>query len=193
MPYDFDSLFMSRLLISSLLILGFTAPIASNADVYNSLCDENNSSSNTDSSTIQVANCQISLSKEGFAGPIDFIPKDNISQWYSIRQDDSLILGVAGAAGGTYAGAFAGMAACGASAGLLCIPALLGGIYGGGRLGSQAGKGQNFIFSVIGQNSEGNTVAQSFRFVNRKNSKKFKKELSEITGLNMGQVKVSNK
>ena len=72
----------------------------------------------------------------------------------------------------------------------MCIPALLGGIYSGGRLESQAGKGKIF-FTVIGENTEGNTVAQSFRFINRKTLKKFKKELSEITGLRMGQVKSS--
>ena len=53
-------------------------------------------------------------------------------------------------------------------------------------------KGQlgNFLFSVIGQNSKGSTVAQSFRLVNRKTSKKLKKELSLISGLKMGQVKI---
>ncbi len=180
---------MTRLLTSSFLIVGLMSPISSNAEVYNALCDEINSS-NIDSSSIQVVKCQIKLSEKGFTGPNDFIPKDNISQWYSVRQDDNLFVGVAGTAGGTYAGAFAGMAACGASAGVLCIPALLGGIYGGGRLGSQAGKGKNFLFSVIGQNSQRKTIVQSFRFVNRNTSKKFKKELSEITGLKIGQVKV---
>ncbi len=54
------------------------------------------------------------------------------------------------------------VAVCCASAGILCIPAFLGSVYGGGRLGSQVGKGKNFLFSVIGQNSEGSTVAQNF-------------------------------
>ena len=179
---------MPRLIISSLIVTGLTIPIASHAEIFNALCDEINTPNNKNSSTIQVNNCQINLSKEGFKGPIAFIPKRNISQWYSVRQDDNLLIGVAGTAGGTYAGAFAGIAACGASGGVLCIPALLGGIYGGGRLGSQAGKGKNFFFTVIGENSKGNTVVQSFRFINRKTSKKFKKELSEITGLKMGQV-----
>ena len=80
--------------------------------------------------------------------------------------------GVAGTAGGTYTGAFVGMAVCGASVGILCIPALLGGVYGGGRLGSQVGEGKNFLFSVIGQNSEGSTVAQNFRILKRKTFKK---------------------
>ena len=184
---------MSRLLISSLLIVGLTAPIASNADVHNALCDENNSSSNKDASSIQVANCQITLSEDGFEGPIDFIPKDNISQWYSVRQDDNLFLGVAGTAGGSYTGALVGFAVCGASAGVLCIPALLGGVYGGGRLGSQVGQGKNFLFSVIGQNSEGSTVAQNFRTLKRTTSKNLKKELAEISGLKMGQVKIIGK
>ena len=78
---------------------------------------------------------------------------------------------------------------CGAIGGVLCVPALLGGVYGGGRLGSQAGKRKKFLFSVIGQNCKRNTVIQSFRFVNRKIAKKFKKDLSFITGLKMGQVK----
>ena len=143
-----------------------------------------------DDSNIEVSDCQITLSEEGFLGPTDFIPKDNISQWYSVRQEDDLLLGVAGAAGGTYTGAFVGLAVCGASAGVLCIPALLGGAYGGGRLGSQVGQGKNFLFSVIGQNSKGSTVSQSFRLVNRKTSKKLKTLLSQISGLKMGQVKI---
>ena len=86
-----------------------------------------------------------------------------------------------------------GIAVCGASAGILCIPALLGGVYGGGRLGSQVGKGKNFLFSVIGQNSEGITVVQNFRMLKRKTSKKLKKELAEISGLKMGQIKIIGK
>ena len=82
---------------------------------------------------------------------------------------------------------------CGASAGFLCIPALLGGVYGGGRLGSQVGHGNNFLFSVIGQNSEGSTVAQNFRTLKRTTSKKLKKELFEISGLKMGQIKIIEK
>jgi len=181
---------MVKLLISPLLIVGLLSPVATKAEVYNALCDIDQSTSSNDDSSIEVSNCQITLSEEGFLGPTDFIPKDNISQWYSVRQEDNLLLGVAGAAGGTYTGAFVGIAVCGASAGILCIPALLGGVYGGGRLGSQVGKGKNFLFSVIGQNSEGSTVAQNFRMLKRKTSKKLKKDLSEITGLKMGQVKI---
>ena len=181
---------MSKFLISPLLILGLLSPIATKAEVYNALCDESTSSSSNDESSIVVSNCQITISDEGVSGPMEFIPKDNISQWYVVRQDDNLLLSVAGTASGTYTGVFVGMAVCGASAGILCIPALLGSVYGGGRLGSQAGKGKNFQYSVIGHNSEGQTVVQSFRFINRKTSTKFKKEISKITGLKMGELRV---
>ena len=181
---------MSKLLVTPLLIVGLLSPVATRAEVYNALCDVTQSSSNDANESIEVSNCQITLTEEGFSGPNDFIPTDNISQWYSVRQEDNLLLGVAGAAGGTYTGAFVGFAICGASAGILCVPALLGGVYGGGRLGSQVGKGKNFLFSVVGQNSNGRTVAQSFRLLSRKTSKKLKKELSQISGLEMGHVKI---
>ena len=128
---------MAKLLISPLLIVGLLSPVAINAEVYNALCDVSQSTSSNDDSSIEVSNCQITLSEEGFSGPTDFIPKDSISQWYSVRQEDNLLLGVAGAAAGTYTGAFVGIAVFGASVGILFIPALLGGLYGGGRLGSQ--------------------------------------------------------
>ena len=120
---------MSRLIISTLLITGLTIPIASHAEIFNALCDDNITNKNKNNSTILVTNCQISLSEAGFKGPVAFIPKRNISQWYAFRQDDNLLVGVAGTAGGTYEGAFAGMAVCGASGGVLCNLALLGGIY----------------------------------------------------------------
>jgi len=52
---------------------------------------------------------------------------------------------------------------------------------------------KTFLFSVICQNSEGSTVVQSYRIFKRKTSKKLKKELSGITGLKMGQVKIIGK
>ena len=180
---------MSKLLITPLLIVGLLSPIATKAEIYNALCDVSQSTSSDDDASIKVSNCQITFSEEGFTGPNDFIPKDNISQWYSLRQDDNLILGVAGAAGGSYVGGVT-RAAIVLQVEILCIPALLGGVYGGARLGSQVGKGKNFLFSVIGQNSKGSTVAQSFRLVNRKTTKKIKKELYKISGLKMGQVKI---
>ena len=107
---------MVKLLISPLLIVGLLSPVATKAEVYNALCDIDQSTSSIDDlsiddSSIEVSNCQITLSEEGFLGPTDFIPKDNISQWYSVLQEDNLLLGVAGAAGGTYTGAFIGIAA----------------------------------------------------------------------------------
>ncbi len=88
-------------------------------------------------------------------------------------------------AGGTYTRAVVGIAVC-----LLvqryCVIALLGGVYGGDRLGSQVGKGENFLFPVIGQNSEGSTIAHNFRTLKRTTFKKLKRELAEISGLRMG-------
>ena len=98
-----------------------------------------------------------------------------------VRQEDNLLLGVAGAAGATYTGAVVGIAVCGASASasasecFLCIPALLGGVYGVGRLWLQVSQGKNFLFSIIGQNSGGCTVAQNFRKLKRTTSKRLKK------------------
>ena len=66
----------------------------------------------------------------GLLGPTDFIPKDNLSQWYSDQLKDNLLLGIQGAAGGAYTGEVVGIAVCGSSVGILCIPALLGGVYG---------------------------------------------------------------
>ena len=49
--------------------------------------------------------------------------------------------------------------------GVLCILALLGGLFGGGDLGLQVGQGKNFLFSDIGQNTEGSIVAQNLRTI----------------------------
>ena len=130
------------------------------------------------------------ISEKGFAGPIDFIHKDNISQWYSVRQEDNLLLGVAGEASGTYKGAVVGIADLWCKCRDPFIPALLGVLYGWVSLGSQGGEGGTFFFSVSVQNSEGSRVAQDFRTIKRKTSKNLKKELSVITGLKMGQVKI---
>ena len=51
----------------------------------------------------------------------------------------------------------------------------------------------NFLFLVIGKNSEGSKVAQNFRTLKRTTSKKLKKELAVISGLKMGQVKYIGK
>ena len=122
---------MVKLLISPLLIVGLLSPVATKAEVYNALCDIDQSTSSNDDSSIEVSNCQITLSEEGFLGPTDFIPKDSISQWYSVLQDDNLLLGVAEVAGGNNTGVVVGIAVCSASTGILYIPALLGDVYGG--------------------------------------------------------------
>ena len=166
---------MIKRLISPLLIVGLLSPVATKAQVYNALCDVSQTTSRKDDSNIEVVNGQITLSEEGFLGPIDFIPKANILQWYTLREDDNFLLGVAGAAGGTYTGAFVGLTVCGASAGVLCLPALLGGVYGGRRLGSQVGQGKNFLFSVIGQNSDGRTVAKVLELLKGKRLKNLKR------------------
>ena len=72
---------MVKLLISPLLIVGLLSPVATKAEVYNALCDIDQSTSSNDDSSIEVSNCQITLSEEGLPGPTDFIPKEDISQW----------------------------------------------------------------------------------------------------------------
>ena len=70
---------MAKLLISPLLIVGLLSPVATKAEVYNALCDVSQPISSYDDSSVEVSNCQITLSEEGFLGPTDFIPKDSIS------------------------------------------------------------------------------------------------------------------
>ena len=48
---------------------------------------------------------------------------------------------------------------------------------------------EKFLISVFGQNSKASTFAQIFRTLKRQTSKKLKKDLAEISGLKMGQVK----
>ena len=108
---------MSKLLITPLLIVGLLSPIATKAEVYNALCELSQSISCGDDSRNEFSECQITLFEEGFLWPTDFIPKDNISQWYSLLQEDNLLLGVTGAALGSYTLAIVGLAGCGPSAG----------------------------------------------------------------------------
>ncbi len=49
---------MVKPLIFPLLIVGLLSPIATKAEVYNALCDINQSSSKNDDSSIEVSNCQ---------------------------------------------------------------------------------------------------------------------------------------
>ena len=60
---------MVKLLISPLLVLGLLFPVATKAQVYNALCDVSQSPSSVDDSSIEVSECQITLSEEGFLGP----------------------------------------------------------------------------------------------------------------------------
>ena len=76
---------MVKLLISPLLIVGLLSPVATKAEVYNALCDIDQSTSSNDDSSIEVSNCLITLSEEGLSGLTDFISKDSISEWYSVR------------------------------------------------------------------------------------------------------------
>ena len=73
---------MTKLLITPLLIVGLCSPISTKAQVYNALCDVSQSTSSDDDESIKVSNCQINFSEEGFTGLNDFIPNENISQWY---------------------------------------------------------------------------------------------------------------
>ena len=106
---------MVKRLIYNLPRIGLLSPVSMKADVYNALCDVGHSTSINENSSIEVMNCKITTTEEGFSVPIDFIPKDNISQWYSVLQQDNLILSVVSPAEGTYTGALAGLAECGAS------------------------------------------------------------------------------
>ena len=68
--------------------------------------------------------------------------------------------------------------------------ALAAGVFGGGKVGAKLGKGKNYFFTVMGQKDDVSNVAQIFRFLNKKTTKKLQKELIKLTSLQMGQVKV---
>ena len=63
---------MAKLFISPILIVGLLSPLATKAEVYDALCDVSKSTSTQDDSGIEVNNCKITLSEEGFSGPIPF-------------------------------------------------------------------------------------------------------------------------
>ena len=48
---------MAKLLISPLLIIGLLSPTATKAEVYNALCDVNQSTLSDHDSSIKVSNC----------------------------------------------------------------------------------------------------------------------------------------
>ena len=141
---------MAKQIISPLLIVGLFSPIATKAEVYNALCDVSQSTSSKDDSSIEVFDCQITLSEEGFSGPTDFIPKDSISQWYSLRQEDNLLYGLAGAAGGTYTGAAGSALQYMLQVKEYCVYQLyLGACMEAEDWDLKRGKEKNFLFSVI--------------------------------------------
>ena len=163
-----------RNLISLGLITSLIAPTASIADTYEALCNNND--------------CKITIDDFGLSGPDGFMSKEKISQWYTGGDEYNLALGAAGGTAGGTAGLAAATVVC--FTGVFCPVALAAGVFGGGKLGSKLGKRKNFFFTVIGQKDDGSNVAQSFRFVNKKTAKTLQKELSKLTSLQMGEVKV---
>ena len=134
--------------------------------------------------------CQITINYSGLAGPQGFIAKENIIQWYTGGDEYNLALGAAGTAAVSTAGYMGAVVACMAGS-VLCPVVAVGGILGGGKLGSRLGKGQNVFFTVLGQKDDGSNYVQSFRFLNKRTAKKLRKELIKFTGLQHGQIKSS--
>ena len=165
--------FMRSFLIT-VLTAGLCSPTAAIADTYDALCNEDN--------------CQITIDESGLSGPLGFISKEKITQWYSGGDEYNLALGSAGSAAGGTVGLAAATAAC--FTGVLCPVALAAGVFGGGKVGAKLGKGKNYFFTVMGQKDDGSNIIQSFRFLNKKTAKTLQKELIKLTSLQMGQVKV---
>ena len=138
---------------------------------------------------IRDSDCEITINEFGLSGPQGFISKDKINQWYTGGDEYNLALGTAGGAAGGTAGLAVATAAC--MTGVFCPVALAVGVFGGGKTGSKLGKGKNVFFTVMGQKDDGSNYVQSFRFPNKKITKKFQKEVIKLTGLKMGQVKSS--
>ena len=155
------------------LTAGLLSPIAAVADTYDALCSEND--------------CKIIIDESGLSGPKGFIAKDKINQWYTGGDEYNLALGTAGGAAGGTAGLAVATAAC--MTGVFCPVALAAGVFGGGKTGAKLGKGKNVFFTVMGQKDDGSNFVQSFRFINKKTAKKLKKELIQLTNLQMGQFR----
>lgn len=137
------------------------------AAIYDALCGE--------------SDCQIDVSGRGIGGPEGFIPANLVSQW-SVGQNSGYHggKGVAGGLGGATAGAVAG--------GLLLGPiGLLGGLLGGGIAGSGAGKEFEGFFTVTGYDKQGNKIAHSFYFINKKPATRLRSSLPSVTGLALGE------
>ena len=162
--------FMRRLLFVA-LTAGLLSPTAAIADTYDALCNNKD--------------CQITINDSGLEGPQGFIAKDKIIQWHSYK----LALGTAGGIKGETAALAAATAAC--LTGVFCPVAVAVGVAGPNKVGSILGKGNNYFFTIMGQKEDGSNYVQSFRFPNKKITKKFQKEVIKLTGLKMGQVKSS--
>ena len=165
-----------RHLLFVALSAGLLSPTAAIADTYDALCNNND--------------CQITINDSGLAGPQGFIAKENIIQWYVGGDEYNLALGVAGGAAVSTAGYMGALITCFAGT-VLCPVVAVGGILGGGKLGSRLGNGKNVFFTVMGQKDDGSNYVQSFRFLNKRTAKKLRKELIKFTGLQHGQVKSS--
>ncbi len=177
--FDFNvrkSFLCFSFLSSWLFVLGVTLISAANAGEYDALCDD--------------VDCQITITNKGFSGPKGFISKEKISQWDLGRDSYNLGLGAGGGALGGIVGFVVGFTAC--YSGVSCPLAMSGGILGGAKIGSNLGNGRSSLFTVVGQNNDGVNVVQSFRFINKKPAKRLKKELRELTGLEMGTLKNSS-
>ncbi len=161
------------LLSSWLFILGVISISTVRAGEYDALCND--------------VDCQITITEKGFLGPKGFIAKETISQWDTAGDSYNLGLGAGGGVVGGIAGFVVGFTAC--YSGVYCPMALAGGTFGGVKIGSNLGNGRNFLFTVVGQNKDGAEVVESFRFINKKSAKKLKKELRELTGLEMGELR----
>ncbi len=168
-------MFSIRLLVVA-LSTGLLSSNAAIAGVYDALCND--------------VDCQIAINESGFYGPKGFISKDKITQWYTGGDSYNLVLGALGGAAGGTAGLAIGTVAC--FSGIFCPVALGSAIFGGGQLGTKLGGPRNFFFTVMGEKEDGSNVSQSFRFINKKPVKKLQKELTQISGLKMGQVKSRN-
>ena len=160
-----------RYLLFVALTSGLFSPAAAIEDTYDALCNNND--------------CQITINDSGFEGPQGFIDKEKITQWHSYK----LALGTAGGIKGETASLAAATAAC--LTGVFCPVAVAVGVAGPNKVGSILGKGNNYFFTVMGQKEDGSNYVQSFRFPNKKITKKFQKEVIKLTGLKMGQVKSS--
>ena len=145
-----------RHLLFVALTAGLLSPTAAIADTYDALCNNKD--------------CQITINESGLEGPQGFIDKEKITQWHSYK----LALGTAGGVKGETVALAAATAAC--LTGVFCPVAVAVGVAGPNKVGSILGKGNNYFFTIMGQKEDGSNYVQSFRFPNKKITKKFQKK-----------------